>query len=710
MKSILKVSVLIILLLNVRAIYAQVLTNGQNENQFNNNNAFFDLSANFDPTISLDNNNGKGFVFPRTDLTQWVWLLDDMNNGGGTMFPTGYDGMIVYNTGTGNTPTGPNDPTISTAVTPGFYYFSNPTVDPNNFAPSITDGQWIRIGSGGASVTSGTTNPINGTGNQGDFYINTATNQIFGPYNNGTWPSGVNLVGPQGPAGVIGAQGPAGADGKTVLNGATTPASGLGIVGDFYLNTATNELFGPKTAGGWGAGVSLVGPQGPQGIAGATGTQGATGPQGLTGATGPQGPQGATGPQGIAGATGATGATGAQGPAGAAGKTVLNGTTAPASGLGTVGDFYINTTTNQLFGPKTAGGWGTGVSLVGPQGPQGIAGATGATGPTGPQGPAGATGAIGPQGPQGPAGSNANVTGTAPINVSGGLVSLNNLGVNNAKLADNAVTSTKIQDGQVLNQDLANNAVNSAKIQDGQVLNQDLANNAVNSAKIQDGQVLNQDLANASVNNAKLADNAVTSTKIQDGQVLNQDLANNAVNSAKIQDGQVLNQDLANNAVNSAKIQDGQVLNQDLANGSVTANKLNQMGAASGQVMQWNGSAWVPVSINTAIVKSGRAGPFNVGQGNGGTMQNFLAYSPGTPTVPGPQEQKYVWFRDLFIPFGFTFPSAPNVTVSIEGTSQAFATLQKPQIVSVSSTGFVCRIYDYNTSNSVRLQWIAVRP
>jgi len=620
MKSILKVSVLIILLLNVRAIYAQVLTNGQNENQFNNNNAFFDLSANFDPTISLDNNNGKGFVFPRTDLTQWVWLLDDMNNGGGTMFPTGYDGMIVYNTGTGNTPTGPNDPTISTAVTPGFYYFSNPTVDPNNFAPSITDGQWIRIGSGGASVTSGTTNPINGTGNQGDFYINTATNQIFGPYNNGTWPSGVNLVGPQGPAGVIGAQGPAGADGKTVLNGATTPASGLGIVGDFYLNTATNELFGPKTAGGWGAGVSLVGPQGPQGIAGATGTQGATGPQGLTGATGPQGPQGATGPQGIAGATGATGATGAQGPAGAAGKTVLNGTTAPASGLGTVGDFYINTTTNQLFGPKTAGGWGTGVSLVGPQGPQGIAGATGATGPTGPQGPAGATGAIGPQGPQGPAGSNANVTGTAPINVSGGLVSLNNLGVNNAKLADNAVTSTKIQDGQVLNQDLANNAVNSAKIQDGQVLN------------------------------------------------------------------------------------------QDLANGSVTANKLNQMGAASGQVMQWNGSAWVPVSINTAIVKSGRAGPFNVGQGNGGTMQNFLAYSPGTPTVPGPQEQKYVWFRDLFIPFGFTFPSAPNVTVSIEGTSQAFATLQKPQIVSVSSTGFVCRIYDYNTSNSVRLQWIAVRP
>jgi hypothetical protein len=51
--------------------------------------------------------------------------------------------------------------------------------------------------------------------------------------------------------------------------------------------------------------------------------------------------------------------------------------------LGTIGDFYLNTTTNTLFGPKTAGGWGSGVSLVGPAGP---------AGPAGPQGPAGSGG------------------------------------------------------------------------------------------------------------------------------------------------------------------------------------------------------------------------------------------------------------------------------------------------------------------------------
>jgi hypothetical protein len=49
------------------------------------------------------------------------------------------------------------------------------------------------------------------------------------------------------------------------------------VNGDFYINTATNTLFGPKANGTWPAGVSLVGPQGIQGVAGATGPQGASG-------------------------------------------------------------------------------------------------------------------------------------------------------------------------------------------------------------------------------------------------------------------------------------------------------------------------------------------------------------------------------------------------------------------------------------------------
>jgi hypothetical protein len=67
-------------------------------------------------------------------------------------------------------------------------------------------------------------------------------------------------TGAQGPAGPAGAAGTNGTDGKSVLNGTVDPAAGTGALGDFYLNTASNTLFGPKTSGGWGTGVSLVGP------------------------------------------------------------------------------------------------------------------------------------------------------------------------------------------------------------------------------------------------------------------------------------------------------------------------------------------------------------------------------------------------------------------------------------------------------------------
>ena len=159
-------------------------------------------------------------------------------------------------------------------------------------------------GADGKTVSNGPSNPVSGTGVNGDFYINTATNTLFGPKANGAWPSGVSLVGPIGATGAPGIQGAtgatgvAGADGKTVRNGTSDPVSGTGVDGDFYINTAANTLFGPKANGAWPSGISLVGPTGAtgaQGIQGATGATGAAGPRGDTGATGPQGPIGLTG-------------------------------------------------------------------------------------------------------------------------------------------------------------------------------------------------------------------------------------------------------------------------------------------------------------------------------------------------------------------------------------------------------------------------------
>lgn len=68
-----------------------------------------------------------------------------------------------------------------------------------------------------------------------------------------------------GPPGTPGTPGSNGVDGRTLLNGVGAPGAGLGANGDFYIETVTSTIYGPKTAGAWGAGTSLIGPPGPAG-------------------------------------------------------------------------------------------------------------------------------------------------------------------------------------------------------------------------------------------------------------------------------------------------------------------------------------------------------------------------------------------------------------------------------------------------------------
>jgi hypothetical protein len=88
-------------------------------------------------------------------------------------------------------------------------------------------------------------------------------------------------AGDTGPAGATGPADPAGADGSTVLNGTGAPADTVGHDGDFYLDTAADVLYGPKASGTWPAvGTSLIGTPGATGPAGPQGPQGAPGPTG----------------------------------------------------------------------------------------------------------------------------------------------------------------------------------------------------------------------------------------------------------------------------------------------------------------------------------------------------------------------------------------------------------------------------------------------
>ena len=77
--------------------------------------------------------------------------------------------------------------------------------------------------------------------------------------------------------GLPGADGVDGDDGKTILNGTSAPASEIGTDGDFYINTTEDEIYGPKAGGAWGSPTSLVGADGADGVDGLPGADGADG-------------------------------------------------------------------------------------------------------------------------------------------------------------------------------------------------------------------------------------------------------------------------------------------------------------------------------------------------------------------------------------------------------------------------------------------------
>ena len=163
----------------------------------------------------------------------------------------------------------------------------------------------------------GVTPPAGGVGVVGDFYLDALASAYYVKTGSG-WGTGISLIGRQGdagPQGEQGVQGLPGADGKTWYSGTDAPAEELGTAGDFYLRTSNGSYY-QKAVGGWGSAISLVG---------------------------------ATGDPGVPG------------------KTWYNGDGAPEGSLGSVGDLYLDTANSKYY-VKAAGGWGSGVSLVGPAG------------------------------------------------------------------------------------------------------------------------------------------------------------------------------------------------------------------------------------------------------------------------------------------------------------------------------------------------------
>ena len=149
---------------------------------------------------------------------------------------------------------GTSDPGISTGVDGDFYIN---TTSNTFFGPKASNawptgvslvGPIGAMGASGKTILNGRGDPNDATtGNDGDFYIDLDTYNIFGPKFEGEWGGPTLLKGADG------------LSGNTVLSGTSDPSMSTGVDGDFYINTADNKIFGPKASGTWPTGVSLLG-------------------------------------------------------------------------------------------------------------------------------------------------------------------------------------------------------------------------------------------------------------------------------------------------------------------------------------------------------------------------------------------------------------------------------------------------------------------
>lgn len=149
---------------------------------------------------------------------------------------------------------------------------------------------------------------------------------------------------------------------NTILNGKGAPKSSLGANGDFYIDTRSLLIYGPKSKGKWPTPQSIQGPTGASGSDGKNGADGKaiSGASISSGTKGEQGEKGEKGEQGLPGPAGAPGIAGAIGPAG------------PAGAIGPAGS----------SGSNGANGSNGATGATGAQGPAGIKGETGTTGPS----------------------------------------------------------------------------------------------------------------------------------------------------------------------------------------------------------------------------------------------------------------------------------------------------------------------------------------
>jgi hypothetical protein len=110
---------------------------------------------------------------------------------------------------------------------------ATPTDNQGLFYDGAT-GKWTPLDMPGVAMwRGGTVAPSNTLGNNGDFYVNESTGDIYQKAG-GAWSLTGNIKGPQGPTGAAGA---------TIRDGAGVPSNTLGTDGDYYIDNTNGDFY-----------------------------------------------------------------------------------------------------------------------------------------------------------------------------------------------------------------------------------------------------------------------------------------------------------------------------------------------------------------------------------------------------------------------------------------------------------------------------------
>ena len=189
--------------------------------------------------------------------------------------------------------------------------------------------------------------------------------------------------------------------GSIIHSGLTPPDNSIGSIGDYYLDLSSYNLYGSKTAEGWGNPINLKGIQGEKGEPGRPGDKGDKGDPGRPGDKGDKGDPGKKGDKGDPGRPGDKGDKGDPGIQGIPGQKGDPGERGERGERGLKGERGKQGFKGEP-GPKGEPG---APGKQGEPGPKGEPGAPGKQGEPGPKGEPGAPGKQGEPGPKGEPGA-----------------------------------------------------------------------------------------------------------------------------------------------------------------------------------------------------------------------------------------------------------------------------------------------------------------